>query len=121
MATLEQVIEFYARLGNDVNSSQDALVASISLSTNTPEIIQARQDIIAFLKSLTDERVRFKRAPFDHPEIKIPTGHDGDDVFATAGHELDAGLAVDEFMVIPAVGENGMANPDLPFDQYLPN
>lgn len=30
------------------------------------------------MKSLTDDRVRYEKAPFDHPEISVPHGHDGD-------------------------------------------
>ena len=37
-----------------------------------------RDAIVAFLKSLTDERVRTDRAPFDHPELIVPNGHPGD-------------------------------------------
>ena len=32
-------------------------------------------DIIEFLKALTDVRVQCDRAPFDHPELLIPVGH----------------------------------------------
>ena len=36
--------------------------------------------LAAFMaRPLTDERVRFKRAPFDHPQIFVPNGHPGDD------------------------------------------
>jgi cytochrome c peroxidase len=33
-------------------------------------------DIIEFLKALTDERVQCDQAPFDHPELRIPIGHE---------------------------------------------
>jgi hypothetical protein len=32
-------------------------------------------DIVEFLKALTDVRVQCDRAPFDHPELLIPVGH----------------------------------------------
>jgi hypothetical protein len=32
-------------------------------------------DIVEFLKALTDERVQCDQAPFDHPELVIPVGH----------------------------------------------
>jgi hypothetical protein len=41
-----------------------------SRSLNPPE----RADLVAFLKSLSDDRVRFERAPF-YPEICIPIGY----------------------------------------------
>lgn len=119
MATLEQVMEFYARLGNNSNTDQDAFMPSIIL--NTVQSAQARAEIIAFLKTLTDERVRYAKAPFDHPEIIIPHGHDGDHSTVTAGHTLGNNLAIDELLVIPAVGANGNNTPLLPFEEHLPN
>jgi len=32
---------------------------------------------VAFLKSLTDERVRWERAPFDHPQLLVPAWTSG--------------------------------------------
>jgi cytochrome c peroxidase len=68
-ATLQQVMAFYNR-GGDFNSA-----------TKSPDVTPlgltlAEQDaLVAFLQSLTDERVRCSRAPFDHPELLIPDGH----------------------------------------------
>ena len=121
MATLEQVVEFYARGGNNNNPDKDSFMANMNLDTLSPVRVQARKDIVAFLKTLTDDRVRYKQAPFDHPEIRIPNGHNGDHLFVTAGHELGADLAIEEILIIPAVGENGLINPVLPFDAHLPN
>jgi len=80
---------------------------------------QDKKDLVAFLKTLTDNRVRLKQAPFDHPELVIPNGHEGDHVFATAGHSLEASLAKEEFLTIPAVGAGGTGSPLLPFDTFL--
>jgi hypothetical protein len=41
---------------------------------------------VAFIKSTTDERVRFERAPFDHPEITVPNGHETDASIADGAH-----------------------------------
>ena len=30
--------------------------------------------LVAFLHTLTDERVRYDRAPFDHPSLPLPNG-----------------------------------------------
>lgn len=79
-----------------------------------------RQALLDFLLALTDERVRFERAPFDHPALPIPNGHVGDHVAATPGHPLDAALAQDELLPIPAVGANGLAAPLQPFEVHLP-
>jgi cytochrome c peroxidase len=74
-ATLEQVVEFYSRGGNfpGVNIADlDPLIRELSFS----EVEEA--ELVAFLKALTDERVRNEIAPFDHPELFIPNGHAAD-------------------------------------------
>ena len=118
MSTLEQVIDFYARAGNtnDTNAHEFMTLTSINDGFND---VQDKKDLVAFLKTLTDNRVRLKQAPFDHPELVIPNGHEGDHVFATAGHSLEASLAKEEFLTIPAVGAGGTSSPLLPFDTFL--
>ena len=75
LMTLEEVVDFYIRGGNfpETNSADlDPLVGNglPSLRGN-----QDKKDaLVAFLMSLTDERVRNAQAPFDHPEIFIPEG-----------------------------------------------
>lgn len=72
--TLEDVIGFYTRGGNfpNANSSQlDVAIAEIGTLQNAPAKQAA---LVAFLKSMTDERVRNESAPFDHPELFIPNG-----------------------------------------------
>lgn len=76
MATLEQVVEFYARGTDfgDVNfRDKDIDVSGISSMSE-----EDNADLVAFLKALTDPRVRFEQAPFDHPEIPLKAGHVGD-------------------------------------------
>ena len=61
--------------------------------------------IVAFLETLTDERVLYQRAPFDHPQLFVPNGHPGD-----SSSTIDAdgdGLADDLMVEIPAVGAEG--------------
>jgi hypothetical protein len=53
--------------------------------------------LVAFLVSLTDDRVAYQRAPFDHPEIAIPAGQDN--------------TGADLITVVPAVGAAGQAAP----------
>ena len=47
-----------------------------------------KQDLVAFMLALTDERVRYSRAPFDHPSLNLPDG-----------------------VPLPAVGAGGRAQP----------
>ncbi|MFM8330901.1 MAG: cytochrome C peroxidase, partial [Candidatus Methylumidiphilus sp.] len=114
LATLEQVVEFYARLGNVNNPNKNSFMNSISLTDPTQ-----RAQLVEFLKTLTDDRVRYERAPFDHPEVFAPNGHPGNQTAATAGNPLNPNLAKDTLLVIPAVGANGSATPILPFEAYL--
>jgi len=118
LASLQQVVEFYARHGNFFNPELNDFINNIGLA-NTPESRASMPDLIALLKTFTDERVRYEKAPFDHPEVIVPNGHVGDDVFIEAGNPLSPVLAKDELLVVPAVGANGRQDPLLPFDQRL--
>ncbi len=116
MATLEQVVEFYARQ-NNVDSPHKHVNAMLADALRGDP--QLREDVVAFLKiAFTDERVRYERAPFDHPELIVPHGHLGDHRSLSPG--MVPGLGQDEFLTIPAVGARGADRPLLPFDEYLP-
>ena len=90
--TLEQVIDFYSR-GGDFGG-----LPVLNLTTNE------KQAFVAFLRGLTDERVRFQRAPFDHPQLFVPNGHPGNQ---NAVVNDGKGQATDDLLEIPAVGRNG--------------
>ncbi len=111
MATLEQVIEFYARGGNFDNSNQSDFLTRTPMSDDP----QKRADLLAFLKTFTDARVRYEQAPFDHPELVVPNGHLGDDQFVQPGHPLAATLAKEALLVVPAVGAAGRVDALKPF------
>ncbi len=98
MATLDEVLAFYNRGGNFASQGRDA---QFLFGIRTSESTLA--DIVAFLGSLTDERVRWEKAPFDHPALPIPAGHPGDE-HAAAG---TAPLAETELVELPAVGASG--------------
>ncbi|WP_442948007.1 cytochrome-c peroxidase [Nostoc sp.] len=91
-ATLEQVVDFYNR-GGDFGA-----LPPLNLS---PE---EKQQLVAFLKGLTDERVRYDKAPFDHPQLFVPNGHPGN---STSVINDGTGKAKDSLLEIPAVGRNG--------------
>ncbi|WHZ24694.1 MAG: Cytochrome c peroxidase [Nitrospira sp.] len=93
MATLDQVIEFYDRGGDFQNVEQSPDIEPLGL--NAVE----RNGLVAFLKSLTDERVRCEQAPFDHPSLRIPHGYS----------PAADGTYREEFIEIPAVGKRGRA------------
>ena len=116
MATLKQVIEFYARGGNFALDTIEFGKFFVQPRLMDP---QRLEDLLNFLKSLTDERVRYQKAPFDHPELFVPHGHAGDNFLITQTSPLDTALAADEILVIPAIGAEGSAEPLLPFEDYL--
>ena len=117
MATLSQVIEAYARHGNFSSATLhfhlNAVQATLSSAQNTA-------DLTNFLLSLTDERVRYQRAPFDHPQLIVKHGHAGNELQVTAGNPLSPVLAQDEQLVIPAVGANGSTTPIAAFLSATP-
>src|SRR5262249_25492924 len=70
--------------------------------------------LVDFLGSLTDERVRWEKAPFDHPELVLPVGAQGSEVSVLADLTL-TGEAKDATVTLPAVGAAGAASPVKPF------
>lgn len=107
-ATLEQVVEFYNRGGNFALHNMADLDADIQpLGLTAAE----KASLVAFMKALTDERVRKHAAPFDHPLLAVPNGHPGD----TSSTSSDSyGRALDTTLVVPAVGRNGYAATAIP-------
>ena len=65
-------------------------------------------DIVAFMKALTDDRVRWEKAPFDHPSLTIPNGHVGDE------NKVKLNPAIEQTLVVPAVGAAGRKPKGLP-------
>lgn len=70
--TLDEVVEFYSRGGNFPDNPE--LAAAMQPVNNLRSSASKRSDLVAFLKALTDERVRNETAPFDHPQLLIPNG-----------------------------------------------
>jgi cytochrome c peroxidase len=102
--TLREVVELYSRGGNvfPVREMDGTPIEPLGVPSLTSDEIDA---LVAFLESLTDERVVYQRAPFDHPQLFVPNGHPG-----TSGSTVDAdgdGLADDVMVEIPAVGAEG--------------
>jgi cytochrome c peroxidase len=98
-ATLHQVLEFYRRGGDFANPTRDPDILSLVLSDADVDAL------VAFLGALTDERVLYAEAPFDHPELVIPNGAEGDPNQVTAS--TPRGIAADQDLVIAAVGRSG--------------
>ncbi len=104
-ATLAQVVEFYDRGGDFLVEnavSADPLVRPLGLTADE------RSDLVAFLESLTDDRTRYERAPFDHPSLSFPNGGTPGvldmTLFSTVG-------VLDDRILLPAVGSAGSSVP----------
>lgn len=105
--TLKSVLDFYSRGGDYAKLKQldGSEIAPLNILMNSDE---EKADLEAFLLSLTDERVRYQKAPFDHPQLFIPNGQ-------KIEHHENALNAKDKFMEIKAVGSNG----GLPLRKFL--
>lgn len=112
--TLLDVVRFYARGGNRGGASNPILtrdgtviggLAVLTTFNDAPNAEDVMADLVAFLKALTDNRVRIAAAPFDHPQLFVPNGHPGNETSVTG----ENGEAVDDFATIeiPATGRNG--------------
>lgn len=101
LLTLRQMIDFYNRGGDFHEQNIDNLDPDIqNLGLNETE----KEALVAFMKALTDERVRYDKAPFDHPQLFITNGQVGNQ---NTVFDDGTGKAKDEIINIPAVGRNG--------------
>jgi cytochrome c peroxidase len=103
--TLREVVDFYNRGGDFNENNIDNLDAGIRNLGLTEE---EKTSLVAFMQSLTDDRVRFERAPFDHPQLFITNGHPGDQNAVTND---GSGQATTTLVELPAVGRNGISTP----------
>ncbi len=106
MASLQQVVEFYNRGGNFRNPELDPDITALGLSS------QEKEDLVSFLRALTDPRVAYEMKPFDHPQLFIPHGHPGDEFLVR--DEGNSGLAATHLVEIPAIGEKGRGQQGMP-------
>ena len=104
--TLRQVVDFYTRGGdfpisNTAHRDFNLVNMNIEVQSNLSEAEKVA--LVDFLLELTDDRNRFDKAPFDHPEVIIPL--DGAAPDNTLGRA--ALLADPRFLDIKAVGAGG--------------
>jgi cytochrome c peroxidase len=113
-ATLRQVVDFYSRGGDFADANVHDLDPDISPIGLSEE---EKNDLVAFLIGLTDERVRWEKAPFDHPSLCIPSGHPGSTTLVTPDPKNPT-QATDTTSCLPAIGAAGRSaaqGPLLPF------
>ncbi len=115
-ATLRDVLMFYHRHGDFGDSNIASLDSPLALIKLDARLDAAGSDLdtdqlIKFLVTLTDDRVRNETAPFDHPQLFIPNGHPGDKNGIPAGGFTTAANGVkqanDVLLELPAVGRDG--------------
>ncbi len=106
--TLRQVVDFYSRGGDfpiTNSADRDALIVDLQANFDGQFTEDDKVALVDFLLSLTDARVKFERAPFDHPELILPV--DGTAPDNTLGR--NALLADARFVRLEAVGAAGRA------------
>jgi cytochrome c peroxidase len=102
-ATLRQVVDFYDRGGDFPSGETNSAISPIGLTD------QEKDALVAFLLALSDDRVRFSRAPFDHPALCVPNGEEGDSAAVTP--EPGTIRSRTTFKCIPANGAAGVGTP----------
>ncbi len=113
-ATLEQVVQFYARNGDfPAAGNLGPGIGGIRLTAAN------QAAIVAFLKALTDDRVRYQRAPFDHPSLCVPNGHAQSGGVLTADPRQDGLVALDNWALVRESGRNGLSVPLQTFEELL--
>jgi cytochrome c peroxidase len=108
-ATLRQVVEFYNR-GGDFREANAAFVDFEIGKLNLTD--RQLDDLVEFLRALTDPRVLRASAPFDHPQLFVPNGHRT--VKGMPVPAADGMGAEDILLEVPATGRHG-GKPLAPF------
>jgi cytochrome c peroxidase len=134
-ATLKQVMEFYNRggdrRGEDANntsgfehpsanqhntSNLDPDMTNLNL---TPDEVDA---LVKFMEvGLTDPRVAWERAPFDHPSLVIPQGHVGDENAVTlkpVSPKVTTRQALDAPVSLKPIGAEGRSISEGPLQPF---
>src|SRR4029079_4021149 len=84
---------------------RDFLLTNLNLEVQSNLSEEGKVALVDFLLELTEERVAYAAAPFDHPQVIIPI--DGTAADNTGGRGVL--LADAKFRDIPAVGAAGFA------------
>ena len=121
-ATLREVINFYDRGGNFCKTNIHDLDPDI---TQLDLTLREENQLIAFLVSLTDDRVARRSGVFDGPQIWVPAGHlHGEtileEIVATGIEGLPMRQEIGTFLNLSPYEGNpvhGLCSPDLPKEE----
>jgi hypothetical protein len=96
-----------SNIAPDIAGAKDLLTTICGLPPEESLRLSSDQvaDLVAFLKTLTDERVRLEQAPFDHPSLTLPNGHVGNE--NSVKFNKATNQANQQTIVLPAVGAAG--------------
>jgi cytochrome c peroxidase len=98
-----------SNIAADMAGTKDLLDTTCSPSQSPHETLNLSSsdvdDLVAFLKTLTDDRVRFEQAPFDHPSLILPNGHIGNE--KKVEFTKSTNQAVQQTYELPAIGAAG--------------
>lgn len=126
-ATLEQVVAFYNRGGDRRGKNANNTTGFGSNGSNLDADIQPlgltdqeQADLVAFMRdALTDHRVMWERAPFDHPSLDLNHGHRGDSSRVPGPNQPKAPKrAPDDLQKVPAVGSTGRSAQQGPLQPF---
>jgi cytochrome c peroxidase len=92
--TLRQVVDFYNRGGNFPSANTDSQIRPLGLTSTQKDAL------VAFMLALSDDRVRWSQAPFDHPGLCVPNGE-----------TVSSSSATDNMICVAAVGAGGSTTP----------
>ncbi len=111
LSTLRQVVDFYTRGGdfpitNDMDF--DSAVLPIGLLRGSD---QRKSELVQFMLTLTDLRVKFESAPFDHPDLFLAKNANSP---VSPGTRPQLLAMTSEYEHIPAVGAGGRILEGLP-------
>ena len=112
-ATLMQVVDHYNRggdFGKDNVENLDVDIQPLGLSETE------KVNLVKFLLTLTDDRVRMEKAPFDHPSLCMPNGHTANGQPSSYGINAADGTP----LCINEVGQKGRVSGILPFLSLSP-
>jgi cytochrome c peroxidase len=124
-ATLRQVVDFYARGGDfpsnpdlDIDIAPIQIPNSDGLSTH-PITDAEKDDLVSFLVGLTDARVKYEQAPFDHPQLCLHVGEEGSTTSVSRDGGSNSTQAKDSVQCVPATGKGGRSAAQGPLKPFL--
>lgn len=134
-ATLKQVMEFYNRGGdrrgedaNNTSGFEHPAANQHNTSNLDPDMTNLNltlDEVDALVKfmevGLTDPRVAWERAPFDHPSLVIPQGHVGDENAVTlkpVSPKVTTRQALDAPVSLKPIGAEGRSVSEGPLQPF---